>query len=186
MRTLWGTAIIVALTGSALATAAVGERSAMKVQASTSALYRAVDRSFSAIPMDTPLSRARARLTEQRVGGCERANDCDWLDANRTRHAFYGDTPANMTLFVKAAEASDFNGRTIPALGIGTARDQRTVMANIRRAFPRLAFTCDTLNASGNVGPVECSADVAPGWIQIGFTRRGVLQAVRFDAYQAN
>jgi hypothetical protein len=147
-----------------------------------SALYSAVDRSFSAVAMDTPLARARARLAERRVGGCELEAGCDWLDANRVRHVFSGDSPSQLVLVIKSVRAADFGGRAISALGIGTARDQRTVMANVARFAPRLRFTCSSQGVSGNVGPVECSAMVDPGWVQIGFTRGGALQAVRFDA----
>jgi hypothetical protein len=184
MKSLRGIAIILGLAGSAAAAATIAKEPTAKVQASPSALYRAVDRSFSAFAIDTPLSRARAGLRERRADGCEQENSCIWFDANRTGHYFFGDSPSTLILVVKSVRAADFGRRAIPALGIGTARDQRTVMANVRRAFPRLAFRCGTERASGNVGPVECSADVAPGWVQIGFTRQGVLQAVRFDAYQ--
>jgi hypothetical protein len=148
------------------------------------ALYGVIDRSFSSIAMETRLSTVRRSLRELRVGGCEMEAGCEWIDRNGVRHSFWGDSPADMALFVKIVQVTDVGARPIGALGIGTARTQAAVLANIRRFAPGLALRCGG-RASGNVGPVECSGRVGEGWVQVGFTQRGTLQAVRFDGYQA-
>ena len=188
MKTMVGigyvVAIALAMNVSANAAVTVTKRQAVKMQAGTSALYRQVDASFSPVPMDSSLAQLRRLVTTARATRCDQEGGCTWMSASRVEHYFYGETPASRVLVVKSLVASTAGRQPIAALGIGTARDQRTVMANIRRAFPRLSFRCRSDEVSGNVGPVECSADVAPGWVQIGFTGAGVLQAVRFDAYQ--
>ncbi len=177
-------AIAMAVTVAATAAESSTKRQTAKMQAGTSALYRQVDASFSPLAMDTPLAQLRRQPANARAIRCDEEGGCTWTNPGRVEHYFYGETPASRLLVVKSLVAGTMGSRPITALGIGTARDQRTVMANVRRAFPRLTFRCRSDEVSGNVGPVECSADVAPGWIQIGFTRAGVLQAVRFDAYQ--
>jgi hypothetical protein len=181
-----GSVAALALAASVSASAAheMAKRSTSKMQAGTSAIYRQVDASFSPLVMDTPLAQLRRQVTNPRAITCDEEGGCNWTNAAGVRHYFYGETPASRVLVNKYVGASNFARRPIAALGIGSARDQRTVLANIRRAFPRLNIRCDPERVSGNVGPVECSADVAPGWVQIGFTRAGVLQAVQFQAYQ--
>lgn len=140
-----------------------------------------VDRSFSDIAIDTS-PQSNAALNEERVDGCEQADECAWLDDNKVRHYFWSDGPANRYIVVKLIKASDFNGRPIPTLGIGDARKQADVLANVRRFLPDIEIECG--QPSGNVGPVECGGTLNPGWFQIGFDQEGNLLAVRFDGYE--
>jgi hypothetical protein len=151
-----------------------------------SPIQQRVDASFSNIRVDTPLSAVRNRLREVRNASCVDEGECDWVDSTGVKHYFTGEgRNDNRTLLVKTVEASAFRGRPISAFGIGTARTQAQVLANVRRFLGREASLDCNGPVSGNVGPVECGVDLNPGWAQIGFTRQGQLQAVRFDAFQA-
>lgn len=154
-----------------------------------STVYRRVDLSFSPIPIDTELAAVRPDLAEIKIEGCDKENDCEWFDAAKVRHYFFPvdigskSSPHTDGLVVKIVRASDFEGRSISALGIGTARQKDEVLANVRKFLPSVTLDCSQ-PASGNVGPDECDASVDPGWFQIGFDKQGMLEAVRFDAYQ--
>jgi hypothetical protein len=141
-----------------------------------------VDHSFSKFPIDSGHPSKGSVLTEVRIGGCEVSGECAWIDDNKVRHYFWADSPEGLYLVVKMIEASDFAGRPIPALGIGTARKKIDVVANIRSFLPEIEIDCD--HVSGNVGPVECGGTLNPGWFQIGFDLEGNLQTIRFDGYQ--
>lgn len=151
------------------------------VQYCPSADQLRVDRSFSDIAIDS--APQPGVLTEDQRDGCEQWGECDWLDSDKVRHYLWGDGPNNLYVVVKTVTAADFTGRSISALGIGTARKQADVLANVRAFLPNVKIDCDG-TASGNVGPVECGGTLNPGWFQIGFDREGNLLAVRFDGYQ--
>jgi hypothetical protein len=141
------------------------------------------DRSFSTIPIDSQLSAVRARLTEVIEGNCQQAGYCAWRDSDGVYYHVWEGAPGELVIVGKELHATDFVGRPIPALGIGTARRQAEVLANVRQFLPDITIRCDSERTSGNVGPIECSATLNPGWIQIGFDRDGNLLAVRFDGY---
>lgn len=145
-----------------------------------------VDRSFSAIAMDSYLSASTDRLTRANDRPCGRPDhdECEWLDANGVRHFPWGDDEADLRIVIKVINADEFVGRPIAALGIGMARREADVLANVRRFLPNVELDCDPRLLSGNVGPVECGASLNPGWFQIGFDRDGNLLRIRFDAYQ--
>lgn len=121
-------------------------------------------------------------LTAIRTDGCERFAECEFADASGVRHYLWGD-PSNLYVVLKIVHADDFVGRPISALGIGTARRQDDVLANVRQFLPGIEIDCDPDRASGNVGPIECGFTLDPGWIQMGFDRQGNLTKVRFDGY---
>ena len=150
-----------------------------------SAVQLRVDRSFSAFPIDSALAAARDRLTEIVERGCDQSNECEWRDRSGVGHFAWGDDETALTIVIKTIEAEAFAGRPIEALGIGTARRQADVIANVRRFLGEGEgeVDCDPAHVSGNVGPVECSATLDPGWIQIGFDRDGNLLRIRFDGY---
>lgn len=148
-----------------------------------SAVQLRVDRSFSAFPIDSALAAARGHLTEIVEAGCDQSNECEWRDRSGVGHFAWGDDEAPLTIVIKTIEAEAFAGRSIEALGIGTARKQADVIANVRRFLGEVEVDCDPAHVSGNVGPVECSATLDPGWIQIGFNRDGNLLRIRFDGY---
>lgn len=141
-----------------------------------------VDQSFSSIAIDSDFSSHRFALTEDRQDDCEILDGCDWLDSNKVRHYMWGESPEDLIVVLKMIEAKDFVGRPISALGIGTARKQNEVLANVRHFLPEINIDCD--HVSGNVGPVECGGTLNPGWFQIGFDLEGNLQTIRFDGYQ--
>lgn len=143
-----------------------------------------VDASFSALPIDSHVSEARGALTPTDSAKCDPSNGCEWRDRNGVRHFAWGDSDEDLRIVIKTIEADAFDGRPIAALGIGTARQQADVVANVRRFLPGVEIDCDPALVSGNVGPVECGATLNPGWIQIGFDRDGRLLRVRFDGYQ--
>jgi hypothetical protein len=143
-----------------------------------------VDRSFSPYAIDSRLDLVRGELTRIESEGCAAGDGCDWRDRNGVLHFISGDSQIDQRFLVKIVEASDFVGRPIGALGIGTARRQADVIANVRRFIPEVEIDCNPQHVSGNVGPVECSATLNPGWIQIGFDEAGNLLRVRFDGYQ--
>lgn len=141
-----------------------------------------VDLSISEIAIDSAFSSHRFTLTEDWQDDCEILDGCDWLDSNKVRHYMWGESPEELFVVLKMIEAKDFVGRSIPAFGIGTARKQTDVMANVRRFLPDVEIDCD--HVSGSVGPVECGGTLNPGWFQIGFDVEGNLLAIRFDGYQ--
>ncbi len=145
-----------------------------------------VDRSFSAIAMDSYLSASVERLVvaDDRPCGPPDHDECEWRDANGVRHYPWGDDATDLRIVIKFVNADEFLGRPIGALGIGMARQQAEVVANVRRFLPNVEVNCDPQHVSGNVGPVECGASLNPGWFQIGFDRDGNLLRIRFDAYQ--
>lgn len=155
-----------------------------------SALQRRVDASFSNTPTNTELRSVQSRMQQVGDQACApgtESEECNWVDTTGTVHVFVAGPRANSYLsLIKIVEAERFRGRPIAALGIGTARTQAEVLANVRRFLGSAAtVSCDG-TPSGNVGPVECGITLSPGWVQIGFTNEGQLQAVRFDAYQFN
>ena len=146
------------------------------------ALQRKVDRSFSAILIDTPFSRVRRALVKD-SRSCDADGECEWRDVSGVRHTFWGEL-RDETLVLKIVDASEFRRKPIKALGIGQARSKAQVIAQIRKFDHRIVLDCDPKRASGNVGYQECSAMLGPGWIEVGFDRNGWLTKVRFDGYQ--
>lgn len=145
-----------------------------------SPLQLRVDRSFSITPIDTPLIAARLRLTEQRTGTC--TDECEWVDRDKVRYLFWGDTPNRQFLVAKTIRAADFLWKPIPALGIGQARDRALVMNAVQRFAPRAEFDC--LEPSGTDTPgISCSASIDPGWVTVDFDVDGKLVQVRLDGY---
>lgn len=143
-----------------------------------------VDRSFSDYPIDSRAADAGSGLRPIDDEPCIPDEGCERRDAAGVRHFLYGDGADDLRVMIKTVEASEFEGRPIGALDIGTARDQSEVMARVRRFLPDVAFDCDPSLVSGNVGPVECGATLNPGWVEIGFDHDGRLLRVRFDGYQ--
>ena len=141
-----------------------------------SPLQNKVDRSFSNVPITTLFSAVSHPLED--VSDACFPGECERRNASGVRHYFYEDE-----LVSKNIRADEFGDRPIAALGIGSARRMGDVMANIGRYIPDASFDCTPGNVSGNVGPVECRATMNPGWVQIGFDRRGNLIAIRFDGY---
>ncbi len=148
-----------------------------------SPLQQRVDKSFSTIAIRTPFEIVRHTLTEDRSNGCEHWGECEWLDANKVRHYLWGNGPDELFIVLKSVKAADFHDRAISALGIGVARQRRAVLANIKRAFPDLRIKCRSTSGSTSVGLVECATTIDPGWIRIGFDKKGQLSEVRFDGY---
>lgn len=172
--------LLIALTSTIAASAAPGQTGYRP-----SPLQLRVDRSFSSIEIGTSLTKARSRLKEERIGACHEGDGCDWLDRNKVRHWFWGDSPFDLWVVVKQVKATDFTGRPIPALGIGMVRSKAQVIAAARKFDRKLAIDCGKELQTGKMKlRSSCSATLNPGWISIDFDARGQLVEVRFDGYQ--
>ena len=139
-----------------------------------SPIQQRVDASFSAIPIGTPLSDVRGKLHEERKEGCEQSADCEWLGGDGVRYYFWGDGPDLLEVAVKSIEASDFEGKAIPALGIGTARSRSDVRQAVARFSSEIELEC---------GRSTCSATLLPGWVTLTFDDQDLLTEVRLDGY---
>jgi hypothetical protein len=145
---------------------------------------RGVGRSFSPFAIDARFGERRDQLTRVDTKGFAAGEGCDWRDRNGVLHFVGGDSQIDQRFMIKIVNAEDFIGRPISALGIGTARRQAEVIANVRRFIPEVEIDCNPGHISCNVGPVECGATLGPSWNQIGFDEGGNLLRVRFDGYQ--
>ena len=161
-------------------------RDANEYMADRHAYYDRVDLSFSMLPINSELPDIKDQLTDI---SCEQYDGCEAKDKEGNGLYFWGaeyekdgQQKTDHILTIKTVVAAEFQGRSIGALGIGTARTKAAVLRNIEKFLPGLAIDCDR-RASGNVGPVECLGTVDPGWFQIGFDEQGNLLRVRFDAY---
>jgi len=148
---------------------------------SPSPLQTRVDRSFSAIPIASPFSLVRPRLTEVQIQGCEKNGECEWRDRDGVRYYFWGD-PESLGVVVKDVWAGDFKNRRIPAMEIGLARRRGAVMAAARHFAPEATFECSRL-AEPWLGEESCEAFLRPGWVTIVFDKSGNLTEVRLDGY---
>ena len=133
-----------------------------------------IDRSFSDMPIQTPLAEVRDRLTEIPFDGCEDPGECDWRDPEGVRHYFF-----DGLLVVKHIDAADFAERPILALEIGSARERNEVLQAARRFVPEAYFDCFD---SGD-DTESCQAYFRPGWLTIRFDARGLLTQVKLDGY---
>jgi hypothetical protein len=146
---------------------------------STAGLETRIDNSFSPIPINTPLTTVRAKLTEEKVIGCDRFDDCDWIDASHVRHYFFGTQPGAGKLVIKRIMIAEFGGGPIPALGIGVARRRKDVLKAVTKFAPELKLDC--------IGPqdkLSCQARLSPGLVAVEFDRGGLLAGVRFEGYE--
>ena len=139
-----------------------------------------MDRSFSDIPILTPLDQVRSRLTEIPFDGCEEHGECEWRDADGVRHYLWADEPFAYFVVVKSIHADDFAGRAIPALGIGLARRRSQVVAAARKFVPEADFDCFHPEDDGTE---VCQATLRPGWATIRFDASGSLSEVKLDGY---
>ena len=139
-----------------------------------------VDRSFSDIPLRTPLDQLRSRLTEIPLDECQQLGECEWRDGGGVSYYLWADEPSAYFVVVKSLRADDFAGRPIRALGIGAARTRDEVLEAARSFRPGADFDCTTW---GGEGGETCSATLDPGWVTISFSRSGRLLDLRIDAY---
>jgi hypothetical protein len=132
-----------------------------------------IDRSFSMIGIDTPLIVARLRLKEDRTG--------DWMDRDGVRYTFRGDNPNRLYLVAKTVRASDYVWKSIPALGIGHARERALVMASVQRQVRGAPFDCQPSQQAADF--VTCRAQLKPGWVAIDFDAGGQLFEAQLVGY---
>ena len=136
------------------------------------------DQSFSEFLIETTRQDIESQLTQIVENGCAEYIECDWADAMGVRHYFVGVREDEHLLVVKSVHADEFEGRPIPALGIGMARSRDEVLANVRDFLPTVAFVCTADGASE-----QCDERVLrPGWLRIWF-EDGQLKEVRLDGY---
>lgn len=140
------------------------------------------DKSFSDV-------RLNEKAVPQKIGRLVNADCdddmilCEWQDDGGIRYILAGRTVA-----IKFVNASDFNERPIPALGIGTARLQSDVVARVRSFLPEIQIDCLAADEAGEgEGISSCGGAFAAGpWFKLLFDRRGRLISARIDAFQIN
>ena len=142
-----------------------------------------IDASFSGIAVNTPLAQVRARLTEEKVLGCERFDDCDWIDGQHVRH-FFGTRPGAGKLVIKKIKIAEFGPAPLTALGIGVARKRKEVLKAVSKFAPDLKLECIDPPATRTAFNPSCQAHLAPGLIAITFDRGDQLVEVRFEGYE--
>lgn len=138
------------------------------------------DASFSTIPLGTMRSPAAPGLARIDAPGCAEAGECEWADANGVRHYFWEQDE----LVVKRVLASDAGGQAIAAVGIGRARAQAEVIANVRAFLGDVALGCAEEEEEEDAAPAStrCDASLDEGWLRIWFDAAGTLREVRIDA----
>jgi hypothetical protein len=141
-----------------------------------------VDRSFSSVSMGSLATPQRSGLSVRRNPMCiNNPVDCGWSDAMGVRHIY---DPEGLVL--KVALAEDFGDKPIPALQIGTARNQADVIEAARRFDPHLEFDCYHTSERFYIGPrhsTHCLAMVATSLPLIGmdFDDDHMLKMVYID-----
>ena len=141
-------------------------------------LQEKVDRSFSNLPVETPLSEVRDELTQIIVDNCARWGECNWRDKNGVDHYFFGREIGAEVLTVKNIDARFFENREIPALGIGMARKRSEVLERVREFLGDAELVCTQGDKTGT-----CQATLSPGWVRVDFNYEGQLVRVRLDGY---
>jgi hypothetical protein len=135
-------------------------------------MLAAADRSFSAIPFGTKVPPPELVLIDD--GGCA-SGECSYRDAKGVVHYFN-----EGELVVKSVSVADVGVAPIAALGIGTARQQGEVLAEVQRFLPQAEISCDPPSGA----TYDCGAMLGEGWFRLFFDRRQRLIEVRLDAYQ--
>ena len=116
--------------------------------------------------------------------GCDKFDDCDWIDAAHVRHYFFGTRPGAGKLVIKRITVSEFGAGAIPALGIGVARKRKDVLKAVTKFAPELKLDCIAPLAAGPQGHPSCQAHLSPGLVAVEFDRAGTLVGVRFEGYE--
>ena len=147
-----------------------------------SALDRRVSRSFSPLAINSSVFRTTG-LRHLEENECPRSDECDFADAEGVRHFYYENR-----LVVKAILASEFAGRDISALGIGSARTRSAVLRNVSAFVPTVDVTCEgeTPGPVRQGGPqvvTQCDGQLERGWFRLWFDAQDQLVEVRFDGY---
>ncbi|TIX50302.1 hypothetical protein [Alteraurantiacibacter aquimixticola] len=138
----------------------------------------AADQSFSSILIETPLVDVQDQLQELRENGCERYRECDWQDRNKVRYYFWGG-PGELRLVAKHVDAQDFVGRSIPALGIGTARTREDVLDRVHAFIPGSQWRCEA-----HLGTCfEATGKLKPGWVRLSWNDDDTLASVELHGY---
>lgn len=176
--------MIRSLAASPLLIAALLTATAAPAATSGASLEARIDHSFSDIAVNTPLAQVRARLTEEHAKGCQKFDDCDWIDGQHVRHYFFGIKPGSGRLVIKKIEIAEFGPGAIPALGIGTARKRKDVLKAASAFAPGLKLDCLSLPISKTVRRPSCQAHLNPGLIAVDFDEQDQLVEVRFEGYQ--
>lgn len=142
-------------------------------------LFRRVDASFSDIAIDAQRSAVEDRLTQIERADCIQWDECDWRDSEGVRYHFWKKAATDIVLIAKMIEASDFEDREIPALGIGLARDRKEVLARMGAFIGDAEIACDQYDFGYEV----CGVKVGAARISAAFTRDGQLSGLVFDGY---
>jgi hypothetical protein len=166
-----------------IAAVAISATSALAAD-SAAKLETRIDNSFSPIAINTPLSAVRAKLTEEKVIGCDKFDDCDWIDATHVRHYFFGIRPGAGKLVIKRITVSEFGAGAIPALGIGVARKRKDVLKAVSKFAPELKLDCFTPVIKAVAAVPRCEGHLSPGLVAVEFDPAGLLVGVRFEGYE--
>lgn len=168
-----------ALLSIAVSQAVAGDTPTAKAPRTSDPLMRA-DMSFSSF-------RLNRKAVPHKIGrlanaGCDDETMlCEWQNAQGTRHILTGGIVA-----IKYVDAADMEGRPIPALGIGVARQRGDVVARVRSYLPEIQIDClEAGDAGEGEGISSCGGAFASGpWFKLLFDRRGQLISARIDAFQ--
>lgn len=145
-----------------------------------SAAQSKVDDSISTTRIYTPLADVADRLTMIVQDDCDKWGECQWQDADGVRYYFWGDGPDDLHVVAKTVRADEFEGRSISALGIGSARGRDRVLAAARSFVPGADFECGKLDDDDTD---LCNVTLHPGWVTIRFDASGSLTEVQLDGY---
>lgn len=141
------------------------------------------DASFSRFPLNKPaVPKTIGKLTNGNICDDEMIL-CEWRDARGVDHIMGG-----KLLAIKVIDVAPGDRRPIAALGIGTARHQDGVVANVRRFLPEIPVRCLSAGQSGEgESRSSCGGSFKRGgWFKLIFDGNEQLVSARIDAFQIN
>lgn len=141
------------------------------------------DASFSRYPLNLPSTpQAIGRLTNGDVCDDEGIS-CEWQDEAGVVHIFSGDV-----LAIKLVDVGAAGTHNLGALGIGTSRTRKDVLAKVRALLPEIEIDClEPGKAGEGEGIASCGGTFENGgWIKLLFGADNRLTSARIDAFQIN
>lgn len=133
--------------------------------------------SFSPVMFGTVRGDIMPRLEKVVDEGCEQFQECSYADANGVEHFFWDQDE----LVLKLIDAKKFEGRSIPAFGIGRARSKVDVLQIVQKFFDGTRPECFVHEEYGS--KTACQVVMGEGWTKLFFDRNDRLVYIRLDAY---
>jgi len=90
-------------------------------------------------------------------------SECTYYDQSRIQHYYFED------LKMKIVVAADFEGRSIPAVGIGEARGRAEVLDRVSRFLEDASFDCMPQEPNDGTADESCFTLIGEGWITLYF-----------------